>query len=298
MKLEEIEAFCRVVDTGSITKASDALYISQSAVSKRIKSLEEELGIPLIVRKSGLRKIELTSQGEEFLVLARQWQSLLKEFKGISDTSQIHEISIGSIDMFNCFSLRGLYNQILKKHKDIRLDIHTRHSREIYAMMEAQQLDIGLVNLLLPAKRLEITALFSEPMYIVRYPEKEYKEKISARELDPEKEIYSRWSGEFEIWHDQHWPGKRYRMHVGTSSTIPYYVTELGQWAICPESSAKGITSMFDLEMVTLSEPMPNRTFYLLEHTRPRESRVHTIERFKQLLLTYINDFDKMDRLK
>ena len=102
MKLEEIEAFCRVVDTGSITKASDSLYISQSAVSKRIKSLEEELGIPLIVRKSGLRKIELTEQGEEFLVLARQWQSLLKEFKGISDTSQIHEITIGAIDMLNC----------------------------------------------------------------------------------------------------------------------------------------------------------------------------------------------------
>lgn len=290
MKLEEIEAFCTVVDTGSITKASDALYITQSAVSKRIKSLEEELGVQLIVRKSGMRKMELTGQGEEFLILARQWQALCKEFKGINDVSAIHEITIGAIDMLNCFSFSGLYNKILKEEKDIRLDIHTRHSREIYGMMEAHQLDIGFVNLLLPTKRLEITELFSEPMYIVMYPGSHLHDIIDAAKLDPEKEIYSRWSDEFEIWHDKLWPGKRYRMHVGTSSMIPYYLTEPGQWAICPASSVKGIMSRLGFDVLQLTETPPRRTFYLLEHKRPRESRISTIERFKTILFSYVEE--------
>ncbi len=288
MKLEEIEAFCSVVDFGSITKAADALYVTQSAVSKRIKMLEEEVGVQLIVRKSGMRKIELTGQGEEFLVLARQWQSLLKEFHGIQDKREIHEITIGAIDMLNCFSLSGLYNKILKDEKDIRLDIHTRHSREIYTMMDAHQLDIGFVNLLLPAKRLTITELFSEPMYIVMYPGSHPKKCIDPYDLDPEKEIYSRWSNEFEIWHDQHWPGKRYRMHVGTSSMIPYYLTEHGQWAIAPASTVKGMMSRFGFDVVELSQDPPQRTFYLLEHDHPRESRIPTIERFKELLFTHV----------
>lgn len=295
MKLEDIEAFCSVVDYGSITKASDALYVSQSAVSKRIKSLEEELGVQLIVRKSGLRKIELTGQGEEFLILARQWQALCKEFKEIHDVSEIHEISIGAVEMLNCFSFSGLYNKILKEEKDIRLDIHTRHSREIYGMMEAHQLDIGFASLLLPSKRLEITELFSEPMYIVMYPGSHLHNVIDASQLDPEKEIYARWSNEFEIWHDKLWPGKQYRMHVGTSSMIPYYLTEPGQWAICPVSSVKGIMSRLGFDALELSENPPRRTFYLLEHKRPRESRIPTIERFKSILFPYIETLKQVD---
>ena len=290
MKLEDIEAFCNVVDQGSITKAADVMYVTQGAVSKRIKTLEEELGVQLIVRKSGMRKVELTVQGEEFLVLARQWQALSKEFQGIHASSGIHEITIGSVDMLNCFSFSGLYNQILEEEKDIRLDMHTMHSREIYAAMEAQRLDLGMVNLLLPSKRLVITKLFTEEMYIVIYPCGKQGETVDPDFLDPEKEIYSRWSDEFEIWHGQLWPGRRYRMHAGTGSMVPYYLTGPGHWSICPASAVRGMMSRFRFEYLKLSVTVPERTFYLLEHRSPRESRTDTIERFKKIMYAYLEE--------
>ncbi len=290
MKLEDIEAFCNVVDQGSITKAADIMYVTQGAVSKRIKTLEEELGVQLIIRRSGMRKVELTAYGEEFLVLARQWQALSNEFHGISASSSIHEITIGSVDMLNCFSFSDLYNQILREEKDIRLDMHTMHSREIYAAMEAQRLDLGMVNRLLPSKRLKITRLFTEEMYIVIYPCGKQGETIDPDDLDPGKEIYSRWSDEFEIWHDQLWPGKRYRMHAGTSSMVPYYLTEPGQWSICPASAVSGMMSRFHFESLKLSVKVPQRTFYLLEHRSPRESRTETIERFKKIMYAYLKE--------
>ncbi|MCR5450419.1 MAG: LysR family transcriptional regulator [Solobacterium sp.] len=290
MKPEDIEAFCNVVDQGSITKAADIMYVTQGAVSKRIKTLEEELGVQLIVRKSGMRKVELTVQGEEFLVLARQWQALSKEFQGIHASSGIHEITIGSVDMLNCFSFSGLYNQILEEEKDIRLDMHTMHSREIYAAMEAQRLDLGMVNLLLPSKRLVITKLFTEEMYIVIHPCGKQGETVDPDFLDPEKEIYSRWSDEFEIWHDQLWPGRRYRMHAGTGSMVPYYLTGPGQWSICPASAVRGMMSRFRFEYLKLSVTVPERTFYLLEHRSTRESRTDTIERFKKIMYAYLEE--------
>lgn len=59
----EIDAFLNVIKYGSITKAAEVLYISQPALSRRIKSLENELQYKLFIRQKGVRNIELTPQG-------------------------------------------------------------------------------------------------------------------------------------------------------------------------------------------------------------------------------------------
>lgn len=56
----EIEAFLNIVKYGSITKAAEVLYISQPALSRRIKSLENELQYELFIRQKGIRNIILT----------------------------------------------------------------------------------------------------------------------------------------------------------------------------------------------------------------------------------------------
>ena len=57
MDLSEIETFLTIVNTKSITKTADILFLSQPTVSHRLKSLEKELGFPLIVRKKGLKTL-------------------------------------------------------------------------------------------------------------------------------------------------------------------------------------------------------------------------------------------------
>ena len=57
----EIEAFMAVVRTGSITRAAQFLYTTQSALSRRIKTLEQELGYTLMKRQKGMRSIEPVS---------------------------------------------------------------------------------------------------------------------------------------------------------------------------------------------------------------------------------------------
>ena len=79
MDLSEIETFLTIVNTKSITKTADILFLSQPTVSHRLKSLEKELGFPLIVRKKGFKNVELTSKGSEFVSIAERYISLWKE---------------------------------------------------------------------------------------------------------------------------------------------------------------------------------------------------------------------------
>ncbi len=62
MNTKSLEYFIKIVETGSFTKASKELFISQSAISQQIKSLEDELGFSLMIRNK--KSFELTEAGK------------------------------------------------------------------------------------------------------------------------------------------------------------------------------------------------------------------------------------------
>lgn len=70
LDLDLIRTFVAVADSGSMTVAANLLHMTQGAVSQQVKRLEDVLDCLLFVRKT--RKLELSHQGEQFLVKARQ----------------------------------------------------------------------------------------------------------------------------------------------------------------------------------------------------------------------------------
>ena len=79
MELRQVHYFIEVVDQGSFTQAAEACFISQSAISQQIKALEEELGLPLLLRQG--RSFSLTPAGDYFYRKAKVW---LEELEGIT----------------------------------------------------------------------------------------------------------------------------------------------------------------------------------------------------------------------
>lgn len=71
MKIQDMQLFLEVLRCGSISAASRSLYISQPALSQSIKKLEQELGTPLLIRRSG-KVAKPTRAGEIFADTARQ----------------------------------------------------------------------------------------------------------------------------------------------------------------------------------------------------------------------------------
>jgi len=69
MELRHLRYFLAVAETGSISHAAQKLFIAQPPLSAQIRQLEEEVGVPLLVRLP--RGVALTSAGESFLTDAR-----------------------------------------------------------------------------------------------------------------------------------------------------------------------------------------------------------------------------------
>ena len=287
---EKIQAFLSVVEYGNITNAANAVFTTQSHLSKQIRSLEEEVGTQLIIRSKGHSEISLTPQGKEFLGIARKWEGIMDDFNQVRYTTSVTEVSIGALERFNSFTLRDFYRDILKNHKNIRINSHTRHSREIYTMMENRQLDLGLVSLVYPVNNIRIRTLFSETMYVISSPASNLPPIIEPSDLNPELEIFSRWSDNFEIWHDQLWPGREYRLYVGTCSMTPFYLDEPGRWAIVPVSALHSMKETCDFTVHKLSEPHPAHKVYLLEQKNPSQSRQKTITEFRDSLIEYLEN--------
>ena len=65
MKLTQMRYFAEVCQWGSITKAAERLFVSQPAVTSSIKTLEKEIGMPLLYRSK--KRVVPTADGEIFL---------------------------------------------------------------------------------------------------------------------------------------------------------------------------------------------------------------------------------------
>ena len=85
MNISHIETFLAIIETRSFSKAAKRLHVTQSTISHRLASLENELNLQLVVRDQGISVVELTPKGEELIPIAQRWVTLWKE------TQQLHE---------------------------------------------------------------------------------------------------------------------------------------------------------------------------------------------------------------
>lgn len=77
MEFRHLEAFAAVVSLGSFSKASERLFLTQPTISAHIQSLEEELGVKLLLRTT--REIHLSPQGKAFYPYVRRLLKLRDE---------------------------------------------------------------------------------------------------------------------------------------------------------------------------------------------------------------------------
>lgn len=91
MNTENLKEFIVLAETRNFWEASDRLYMNQSTLSKHIKSLENELGVPLFTRTT--RRVELTSYGQIFLPHAKS--VVRSEFEGIAAIQRMLNIENG-----------------------------------------------------------------------------------------------------------------------------------------------------------------------------------------------------------
>ncbi|MGL6317178.1 LysR family transcriptional regulator [Aeromonas hydrophila] len=171
MLLEGLETLCLLASEGTMAKVASRLYISQSAVSKRIAQLEQRLGKKL-VEPDG-RQIRLTPQAQE--LLARVAPSLA-EMKGVLADSQIltdlTPLPVACSETLLAGYLARFMHDYLRQ--DPHLALSTHHTPVILARVRSGDALLGIcAGRLPPGHGLEARLLLEEPFYLVEGDQRE-----------------------------------------------------------------------------------------------------------------------------
>lgn len=147
MTFEQIKSFLAIVKYNHFTLASQKLYISQSSISKHIKSLEKELGVELFNRQH--RNIKLTDAGEEFYKFAYKsmvsYESILVDMKKYY-CEESSSISIGVIDTMVEYGLASLISDFQKEYPNIQIDLVERSNSKIIEYLNDSVINLGFIN--------------------------------------------------------------------------------------------------------------------------------------------------------
>jgi DNA-binding transcriptional LysR family regulator len=142
-----IKVFYEVAKTLSFTKAANALFISQPAVTKHIQALENEFGLPLFIRKGN--RIYLTSAGKDLFYYAEQVEKLhqnLNDRFNLYRNEKSGELKIGASTTIAQYVLPSILAAFKNKYPNINIYLTTGNSELIANNLIKNEIDLGLVE--------------------------------------------------------------------------------------------------------------------------------------------------------
>lgn len=279
----EIEAFFEVIKAGSISSAAQNLYITQPALSRRIKTLEDELGYSLFSRKKGQRNIELTAKGEAFVSIARKWLSIWQEARELNSLDNSNILNVASVGSVSSYILPHVFEKIAKMAGDtIRICFHNYHSFESYQYVANGLIDIALISDDIYYKGVETIPAFQEHMVLVSNNSKRYPETIHPQMLAPHQEIRLPWNPEYDVWHDFWFKSTpEYRVSLDQMNLLEHVLSWENTWAIVPSSVAYRLSSLNSVSVYQIASPPPDRIIYYLKNGN---RKIELINRFLAVL--------------
>jgi DNA-binding transcriptional LysR family regulator len=143
LDLDLLRCFVLVAETRGFTAAGDALGLTQSAVSLRIKRLEEVVRRPLFDRTT--RTVSLTREGETLLGYARRLLALNDEaVRRLAAPPVAGRLRLGVADHFVPRSLAPILARFARTYPEVRLEVEVGRSHELRAKQAAGGLDLVL----------------------------------------------------------------------------------------------------------------------------------------------------------
>jgi len=145
--LSQLEAFIEAARRGNVSRAAEALFITQPALSARLKGLEAELGVELLVRTK--RGVRLSEAGKAFVPFAQ------RALETVADGQQLlaelarggaGRLAIGAAPAVSTSVLPGMLTRFRAAHPSVQLVVRTGHSEEVLEMVLREQVELGLVR--------------------------------------------------------------------------------------------------------------------------------------------------------
>lgn len=149
-RLKQIRAFCQVVRSGSITVASQKLFLSQPSVTLQIQALERELKTTLFERRGPTMR--LTPDGEALYALAEPLvqgvDGLHANFEAQHGRLESGELNIGAGESTILYILPEVVSRFTKAYPGIHLRLHNETGRDGLKMLKSDEIDFAVGSML------------------------------------------------------------------------------------------------------------------------------------------------------
>lgn len=180
-----------VVGQGSYTKAAKALNLTQPAVSHHIRQLEEELGIKIFQKEK--KELIPTEEGETLIKYAHRLTAVSRSaLQAIEDsrTNATH-LNIGTTHTVGENLISYVLATYCNQHPDVHINIVTDSIKNIYDKMSLYELDLAIVEGVLPGSRFRTLLLDTDYLCLIVSPKHRFatRPSILLSELKSEKLI-------------------------------------------------------------------------------------------------------------
>ncbi|MCF7222827.1 LysR family transcriptional regulator [Marilutibacter chinensis] len=235
-RLKPLRAFCQTARLGSVSRAAEALYVSQPAVTLQLQALEREMGVKLLERSG--RRLVMTREGEALYELARPLVEGLDGIDGVF-RERIRGMDAGELNVAAgtstiLYLLPTIVERFKQAHPDVRLTLHNVTGAGGLDLLRSDAVDLAVGSMLDVPTDLDYAPVYRfEPMLITP-PDHPLADKpdLALEDLSPYGLIL---------------PPQRlttYRMVdlVFQRARVPYTVAlEVGGWEIIKQYVAMGL---------------------------------------------------------
>jgi DNA-binding transcriptional LysR family regulator len=169
--LPQIEAFLEVARRQNLSRAAEALFVSQPTLTARLQSLESSLGEQLFVRTR--RGMRLTEAGEAFLPYAEHAVTALadgRERLGELRRGVAGRLVLGAPPTVSTYTLPALLARFSATHPNVRLAVKTGTSEEVLEMVLHDQVQLGIMRSLIH-QEIESVPLYTDNLVLIAGPD-------------------------------------------------------------------------------------------------------------------------------
>ena len=256
--LHQLQVFAKVVQTKSITRASEELYLSQPAVSIQLKNLQDQFEIPLTEVVG--RQLYITDFGKEIYSMSER---IINEVYAINYKTQAYKgfltgrlvISIVSTGKY---VMPYFLTKFLKENKGIDLVMDVTNKSKVINSLQNNEVDFALVSVLPKGIKVHKVALMENQLYVIGGRDEKLPNHTISKDELKEMPLIFREEGSgtryvMENYFDKHKINVRKKMELTTNEAVKQAVIAgLGN-SIMPLIGLRNEVKSGDLKIIPTS---------------------------------------------
>ena len=187
MHIETLKVFCDLVDLESFSLAAERNFITQSAVSQQIRTLEEKFKRRMLERIRGRREVKLTPAGEVFYRESKHvldaYEQLQESLRGV--VGKIGgTVRVATVYSVGLHELPSKVREFMTKFPSAKIDLEYLRSTRVVREVLSGNVELGILALPEPKRGITITQMSENRLVLIAPPDHKFASKAKVKVTD------------------------------------------------------------------------------------------------------------------